>query len=166
MTGLKQTPHIHYTTHCTNPPKYHIHILHEHPRHHTNSTKRQSNSAHIHNTLATRSTNRLGPNSVLGRIPPNVSDSETELSREDRVHLSRLRCGQHNALMSYRKKLHPETSDTCPLCDISTHIIHHILEECLSLDPLRHSRTQPLSTEDRPGPTVALLRSAGLLDQN
>ena len=28
---------------------------------------------------------------------------------------------QHNALMSYKKRLHSETSDTFPLCDISTY---------------------------------------------
>ena len=63
-----------------------------------------SNSTHIHNTLATRSINKLGPNSVLGRIPRNVSDSETELNREDRVHLIRLRCGHHNALCSTERR--------------------------------------------------------------
>ena len=77
-----------------------------------------SNSTHIHNTLATRSINKLGPNSVLGRILPNVSDSETKLSRENPAHLSKLGCRHHNGLMYYRKRLHPETSDTCPLCDI------------------------------------------------
>ena len=138
MTGLKQTPHNHYTeTHCTNTqkyPTYYRSILYTIPTA-PNGTRI---STHIHNTLATRSINRLGPNSILGRIPQNVSDSETQLSREDRVHLSRSRCEDHNALMTYRKRLHPETSDTCTLCNISTHTIHHIMKECPSLDPLRH----------------------------
>ena len=45
-----------------------------------------SNSTQIHNTLATRYINELGPNSVSGRIPPKVNDSEAELSSEDKVH--------------------------------------------------------------------------------
>ena len=110
-----------------------------HPLPHTTRASKTPYQQHqtaqvTQHTYATRSINRLGPNSVLGRIPPNVSDSETELSRADRVHLARLRCGHHNTLMSYRKRLHPEISDTCPLCNISTHTIHHIIEECPSLD--------------------------------
>ena len=88
----------------------------------------------------------------------------------------RLQCGVYNfynfellsttlSLMPCRKRLHPETSNTCPLCDISTHTIRHIMEECPSLDPLRYSHTTTLY--GRPlGPSVALLRSGGLLDQN
>ena len=44
-----------------------------------------------------------------------------------------------------------------------------MMEECPSLDPLRHSHTQPLCAEDlwdRPGPSLALIKSASLLDQN
>ena len=43
------------------------------------------------------------------------------------------------------------------------------MEECPSLDPLRHPHAQPLCTEvfwDRPEPSVVFLRSAGLLDQS
>ena len=76
-------------------------------------------------TYTTHSINVLGPNSILGRIPPKVDDSEAELTREDRVHLSRLRCINHNTLPSYRKRIHPEVSDTCPLCHIGAHTIHH-----------------------------------------
>ena len=89
---------------------------------------------------------------------------------EDRVHLFRLRCGHHNVLLFYRKRIHPEVTDTCPLCHIGAHTIHHIMEECLSLDSLRHSHTPPLyvATDDLwdcPAPSVAFLRSDGLFDQ-
>ena len=43
------------------------------------------------------------------------------------------------------------------------------MEDCPSLDLLKRSHTQPLCTGDlwdRPGPSVAFLKSAGLLDQN
>ena len=65
--------------------------------------------------------------------------------------------------MTYRKKIHREVTDTCPLCHIGAHIIHHTMEECPSLDPLRHTLTPPLCTDDlwdRPGPCVAFLRSS------
>ena len=71
--------------------------------------------------------------------------------------------------MSYRERLHLGTSDPCPLCDISTHTVHHIMEKFPSFDPLRHSHTQSLCTEDlwdHPGSSIAFLRSAGLLDQS
>ena len=61
-----------------------------------------SNSTLVHNTLATRSINGLDSNSVMGIIPPKVDDSEAELSRDDRVHLTRLRCEHNNSLLSQK----------------------------------------------------------------
>ena len=58
MTGLKQTPHIHYATHRNTPSTYYTSILDTIPT----APNGTSNSTHILNTLATRSINRLGPN--------------------------------------------------------------------------------------------------------
>ena len=101
-------------------------------------------------TSLTRSINVLGLNSVLGRIPPKVDD------------LSRLRCRHHNALLSYRKSIHPKVTDTYRMCHICTHTIHHIMEECPSLYSLRN--THPLSVRIISG--IAwdpLLPSSGML---
>ena len=127
-----------------------------------------SNKTHIHNTLATKSIRGLGPNTVLGAHPPEIDPSELSLSREDRVHLSRLRSGHHNSLLSYRKRLYPDTSDICPLCNSDTHTIHHIMQECHSLHLLRQSFNPPIHTRDlwvRPGKAIAFLRNTGLLTQ-
>ena len=146
MTGLKQTPHIQFTTHCTNTHKYQkhpIHILHEHPRHPTNSTKRHkllyTHTQHPSNTFhqQTRSKQRLGKNPTKRERFRNRAQQR---GPSPPIH--------HNVLMSYRKRLHHEKSDTCPLCNISTHTIHQIMEEGPSLGPLRHSYTQPFCTED------------------
>ena len=124
-----------------------------------------SRNTHIHNTLASRSIQRLGPNTVLGTIPPEIDPSESLLSREDQVHLSRLRCGHHNSLMSYRHRLHPDTPDTCPLCNTHPYTIHHVMQECHTLNTLRHSYTPPIRTLDLwelPGCSLAFLGDANL----
>ena len=60
-----------------------------------------------------------------------------------------------------------QKEDTSPFFHIDTHTIHHIMKECPSLDPLRHSHTPLLCTDDLwdcPGPSNAIRRSAGLFD--
>ena len=164
---------LHHTLHTeptnrnirTTPAKYYTNILDTIPPPPTGT----NSNTHIHNTLATRFIQELGPNTVLGAIPPEVDDSEATLSREDQVHLSRLRCGHHNALMAYRMRIHTETSDICPLCNAGTHTTHHIMQECPSLTTLRHSYTLPIGILDLwvgPGPSVAYLRDAGLFAQD
>ena len=164
---------LHHTLHSapphrnirTSPATYYKEILNKIPP----PPVGHCSKTHIHNTLATQSIHKLGPNKILGTIPPEIHASEAELSREDQVHLSRLRCGHHNSLMSYRKRLHPETSDICPLCNAHTHTIQHIMQECQSLTSLRHTYTPPIRLEDlweRPGYAVAYLGDAGLLAQS
>ena len=49
---------------------------------------------------------------------------------------------------------HDVLGDSCPLCHIGTHTIHQIMEECPSLDSLRH--THIICTDDlwdRPVPS-------------
>ena len=71
MTGLKQTPHIHYTTptHRNTPSTctYYTNIV-DTILTVPNGT---NNSTHKHNTLATHSINRLSPNS-LGENPTQM----------------------------------------------------------------------------------------------
>ena len=114
-----------------------------------------NSKTHIHNTLATRYIAPLGTNTVLGTIPPELDASEATLSREVQVHLSRFRCGQHNALMAYRNRLHPETPNTCPLCHASTqHITLCRSAKRSQVTTLRHSYTP------------AYIGGAGLLAQD
>ena len=145
----------------TTPAKYYTDILNTIPPPPTDTNRK----THIHNTLATRSIQNLRPNTVLGTPPPEIDASESLLSREDQVHLSRLRCGHHNSLMAYRHRLHPETSDICPLCTSRPHTIHHVMQECQALETLRHSYTPSIRTIDlweRPGPALAFLGGASL----
>ena len=155
---------LHHTLHTeptsrnirTTPATYYTNILDTIPPPPTGT----NSNRHIHNTLATRSIQELAPNTVLGEIQSEVDASEATLSRVDQVHLSRLRCGHHNALMAYRNRLHPETPNTCPLCNAGTHTTHHVMQECHSLTTLRHLHTPPIRTLDlweRPGLSVAYL---------
>ena len=125
-----------------------------------------SKATDIHNTLVSRFNSRLNPNSILGRNPPVVNDSEIELSRSNRVHLSRLRCRHHNFLLSYRKRMiHTKESDTCRLCHFGIHMIHYIMEECSSLNTLRLSYMALLYRSDlweRSGKSVGPVGNASL----
>ena len=54
-----------------------------------------STHTHTYNPSSLRAIELAGNNSILGHPPPLISRTETQLSRSERVHLARLRCGHH-----------------------------------------------------------------------
>ena len=129
----------------------------------TNTTRLKT---HIHTHLTRRALNSQNNNRILNTRPPAISSTETQLSRSERVHLTRLRCGHHPALNSYTHNIIDNThTDTCPICQTSPHTITHLMEECHGLVDLRQQHhihsVQQLWTE--PVCVVPFLRGAGLL---
>ena len=87
-----------------------------HPHHFTNIAKQ-----------------KLCPNTILGTPPPEIHHSEHGLPRADRVHLSRLRCGHHTALATYRKRSGDSVDEVCTHCNTRTHSLTHIMNHCPTL---------------------------------
>ena len=122
---------------------------------------------HIHNHITHCSINRLKDNTLLHARPPDIHPSESSLPRKDRVHLARLRCGHHPALLSYQKRLDDRIADNCPSCNTSPHTIQHIMEDCIVHNHARqqHNIHSIRDLWENPVPAVAFLGETGLLGQ-
>ena len=92
---------------------------------------------HIHTHLTRQALNNLPLNKVLNTPPPDICCTETNLSRSERVHLTRLRCGHHQSLNTYKHRIDNTHTDLCPLCQISSHTVKHLIEDCPNLANLR-----------------------------
>ena len=64
-----------------------------------NSTK------HIHTELTRRALAQPTHNTILNDTPPQISNTEKQLPRSDRVTLARLRCGHHPDLNTYKHRI-------------------------------------------------------------
>lgn len=164
----------------TNSPCYY---LHDHPpthrqiantphRHYTNilnsippPTNITQNKKHIHTHLTRQALNNLPNNKILGTPSPNISSTETQLSRLERVHLTRLRCGHHQSLNTYKHRIDNTQTDICPLCQVSPHTITHLLVDCPNLAALRQQHNIHTTTQlwSDPVSVVSFLRGAGFL---
>ena len=123
--NIKTTPSRHYTQILASLP----------PRPPQTGIKK-----HIHTQITHSSINKLKNNTLLAARPPDTHPSETSLPREDRVHLARLRCGHHPALLSYQKRWDKSVVDTCPGCNSAPHTIKHIIEDCTTHHKTHHRR--------------------------
>ena len=70
--------------------------------------------------------NRLGSQSVLGRIPPAISQSERTLNRQERTTLAQLRAGRCRRLNDYRHMLGQVENALCPECLFRRHTSFHL----------------------------------------
>ena len=143
------------------PQRYYSHILSSIPPPQDNT----SSHKHIHTHLTRTTLASAADNTVLGHPPPPISSTETQLSRAERVHLARLRCGHHPSLHAYRHRIGLEDTDICPDCQAAPHTITHILLECPSWQSNRqhHNITSPLQMWEEPQQVVAFLREVGFL---
>ncbi|XP_076039876.1 post-GPI attachment to proteins factor 6 isoform X2 [Oratosquilla oratoria] len=111
-------------------------------------------------------------------IAPAVEYSRTALasfmvpmaiaaSIPDRVHLARLRCGHHPALLSYQKRLDDRVVNSCPGCNTSPHTIQRIMEDCIIHNHARkqHNIHSIKDLWENPVSAVAFLGETGLLGQ-
>ena len=111
--NIKVTPTIHYHTQISSSlPPYSPQI---------------SLQKHIHTQIAHHS---IKDKTQMLAQPQDIYPSESSLYREDRVHLARLRCGCHPALLSYQKRLDGSIANACPGCNTSSHTVKHITEDC------------------------------------
>ena len=87
------------------------------------------------------------------------------MSREDRVHLSRLRCGHHPALPSYMNRIGRAPADVCELCLAEPGTVEHVLLHCPTLQEARahHNITSLEHLWTRPTDVIDFLRSTGVL---
>ena len=122
---------------------------------------------HIHTHITHRSIVTLKDNTLLRARPPDIHPSETSLPREDRVHLARLRCGHHPALLSYQKRLDDSIVEDCPGCNTAPHNIKHIMEDCTAHNHTRqqHNIHSLRDMWESPVQAIAFLRDSGLFGQ-
>ena len=121
--NIKKTPSQYYShLYNTLPPK---------PRNISLKT-------HIHTHFTSVGMLSQNPNSRLGTYPPHINEEEKTLEREDRVHLSRLRCGHHPVLPSYTHRIHLSDTATCTLCNQEEGTLEHIILHCPHLDTHRN----------------------------
>ena len=125
----------------------------------------RSEQSWIHEYFVTRCLDASPSNSLLGEAPPTISTDETLMSRADRVHLARLRCGHHPALLSYECRLREDTDPTCRWCGNLPESLPHLLEDCLGLTAERTTCgvTHTRDLWSRPSQVLRFLRLAGLL---
>ncbi|KAG0721378.1 hypothetical protein GWK47_006389 [Chionoecetes opilio] len=103
-------------------------------------------------------------NTQLLARPPDIHPSEYSLPREDRVHLARLRYGQHPALLSYQKRLDGSIADACPGCNTTPNTIKHIMEDCTVRNHThqQHNIHSMKAPWESPVQAMTYLRSLGL----
>jgi hypothetical protein len=120
---------------------------------------------HIHTHLTRNALSNLPINNIIDDTPPDISHTEQQLNRADRVHLSRLRCGHHPSLHSYKHRLDSTHSDLCPQCRTLPHTVKHLLLECpeLAAARLRAGITSIAQLWSEPARVAAFLRGAGFL---
>ena len=75
----------------------------------------------IHTSADQKTIDRLGPNSVLGQVPPAISPVEKLLDRVERSTLAQLRTGQCRRLNSFLQMTGQLDDATCPECLFRRH---------------------------------------------
>ena len=151
----------HTSRHIHNTPADHYHSLyHGLPPCPPDTSLR----SHIHTHFTRRGVSGLEPNSILGSRPPRVDAAERSLSRGDRVHLARFRCGHHPALPAYMHRIGLSADDLCS-CGIEEGSAEHVLLHCPHLQ--HHRDTHGIHTLEhlwtRPVETISFLRDAGVV---
>ena len=124
-----------------------------------------SERTRIHTHFVHNCTELYDFNAVLGAHPPPISEEELTLSRTDRVHLSRLRDGNHPGLRSYEKLPRPDTDDRCRWCLGVSETVPHLMEFCRTLAPVRVrcGVESTISLWTSPIESVEYLRTIGLI---
>ena len=100
------------------------------------STLPNTNS-HFHTNFTNIAIQKLSPNTILATPPSDIHQPKLTLPREDRVHLSRLRCGHHLAQAKYHKRIDDSVDNACIYCHTTTHNLTHIITLCPALTHIR-----------------------------
>ena len=96
--------------------------------HTVTTTDIKTNMRHIHTSIVSRHLGTRGNNKILRTPAPHISSSEERHSRLTRRTLAQLRTNKSPFLKSYLHKFDAKThpSPLCPLCNINTHVTHHL----------------------------------------
>ena len=153
-----QTTHVTPRSIKTTPQALYTGLLNTIPQH---------SSSYIHKHFTNIAIQKLGPNAILGTPPLEIHHSELALTRVDRVHLSRIRCGHHTAPATYRKRIDDSIEEVCTHCSTNTHSQAHIMTHCPTLTHTRaqHNISSPLDLWHSPANCFLFLRRAGFLRQ-
>ena len=136
-------------------------------------TTDRSHGNEIHTAITARSIAALGPNSILGVPPPKIHQSERDLPRQDRIHLSRLRCGHHPALQAYQHRINSNNPPECPNCGTQPHTVIHVMGSVKnsyghtwrSVKRTAHGIEDVRDLWAEPARSIGYLRDIGLLAQ-
>ena len=83
---------------------------------------------HIHTVYTNRTPQTYQVNTILGISLPYIKkQAESHLPREDRVNLSRLRCGHQTAIPFNMYRIGQAPNPDCPHCNIAEGTIQHLL---------------------------------------
>ena len=93
----------------------------------------RNNNAWIHQQSVSTYLESAPQNSLLGESPPQTSGDELLLSRANRVHLARLRCGHHPSIPAYEHRIRPDLDPSCRWCRGDPETVLHLFEECPNL---------------------------------
>ena len=82
----------------------------------------------LHSTAVREALGCQGPNRLLGRPAPPISDSERELPRPYRTALSQLRSGFCSRLSDYKLRIGQVDDATCPECGTAEQTVEHLFD--------------------------------------
>jgi hypothetical protein len=80
----------------------------------------------IHTAAVGKALSEQPPNGVLQCRAPDIASTEAELPRATRCRLAQLRSGFCSILNSYRSRIDPAVSNSCPDCHTSPHDVDHL----------------------------------------
>ena len=122
---------------------------------------------HIRTTLTRDALAAYPPNTLLQAHPPKIPPHtpEQRLPREDRVHLSRLRCGHHTSIPAYMHRIGQAPVSTCARCDSAEGTVDHILTHCPELQSHRdhHNINSLIHLWSYPEEAIGFLRDASIV---
>ena len=121
---------------------------------------------HIHTTITHQHLTTLSNNTILQAHPPSTDISlEQHLPRQDRVHLSRLRCGHHTSIPVYMHRIGQLDNPTCNLCNNAVGSVEHILLHCPAIQSHRdnHGIHALEHLWERPVEAIGFLRDASII---
>jgi ribonuclease HI len=86
-------------------------------------------------------------------------------TREDQVHLSRIRSGNHPSMGYYQNKLDSSNDITCPRCKEAEDTVEHWLKECPGVSHLKmnifgRTKLDESTLTEEPGKSLALARAS------
>ena len=111
----------------------------------------------VHTSFVKTAIDTMTDNRILNYPSPPINDEETCLRRRQRATLSQLRPGHCNLLNSYKKRLKPTDSSSCPDCGMGPQDVPHLFN-CTFMEHIwQDDRRTELSKPGEPGLTTKMV---------